>query len=254
MKRFAAAALVASVLSAGAARAGPFDPPGRYSGVANANYNFAYSYPTAAGRIPALKARLDKEAAAEQKDIASEAKDARAEAKENGSPFNPYDSTTEWQVVTDLPGWLSLSGFSSRYEGGAHPQHEPTALLWDKAKNREVKATDLFVSKAALSKAILSPFCESLNRERAKKRGAPVDPKSKDPFDTCFDPAGSVVILGSADHAHFTRIGILMGPYEAGPYVEGDYEVTLPVTPAVLAIVRPEYRNAFAPAPVGAKK
>ena len=92
-------------------------------------------------------------------------------------------------------------------------------------------------------------FCAALDRQRADKRGQPLDPKRSGLFEDCLDPAGQVVILGSADHAHFTRIGFLMGPYAAGPYVEGDYEVTLPVTPAVLSAVRPQYRAAFAVAP-----
>lgn len=65
-------------------------------------------------------------------------------------------------------------------------------------------------------------------------------------FDACIDPVDSTVILGSADKQHFTRIGVLVDPYEAGPYVEGNYEVTVPVTAAVLKAVKPEYRAAFA--------
>lgn len=240
------AVLVASALLAGGASAAA---PGREIHLTTADYEFTYSYPAAAGRIPALKARLDKAAAGQQADIRAQARDGRAAAKDNGFPFHPYDSFTEWRVVADLPAWLSLSGTSGGYTGGAHPHHAPTALLWDKARNRQVEAVDLFVSKAALSAAIRGPFCAALNRQRAEKRGAPIDPKSKDQFDACLDPAKEVVILGSADHARFTRIGILMGPYEAGPYVEGDYEVTLPVTAAVMAAVRPEYRDAFARGP-----
>jgi hypothetical protein len=217
-------------------------------------YEFTYSYPAAAARIPALKARLDKAAARQQAEIAAQAREGRAAAKQNSFPFNPYNSSTGWQVVADLPAWLSLSGTSGDYTGGAHPNHGPTALLWDKTRNREVKAADLFASKAALSAAIRAPFCAALNRERAEKRGKPIDPKSKDEFDACLDPVDEVVILGSADHAHFTRIGVLMGPYAAGPYVEGDYDVTLPVTQAVLSAVRPEYRDAFALGAASAKR
>ena len=54
------------------------------------------------------------------------------------------------------------------------------------------------------------------------------------------------LILGSRNHKTFDRIGFLIAPYEAGPYAEGSYEVTLPVTPAVLAAVKPEWRGAFA--------
>jgi hypothetical protein len=85
-----------------------------------------------------------------------------------------------------------------------------------------------------------------LDRERAKKRGEPVKPGSTDEFDKCIDPVENTVILGSSNRQAFDRIGVLVGPYAAGPYAEGDYEVTLPVTAAVLAAVKPEYRNAFA--------
>ena len=98
----------------------------------------------------------------------------------------------------------------------------------------------------ALSAAIRAPFCAALNQQRAEKRGEPVDPKSKQEFDTCIDPAKQTVILGSTDKAHFNRIGILVDPYAAGPYAEGNYEVTLPVTAAVLKAVKPLYRRAFA--------
>jgi hypothetical protein len=37
----------------------------------------------------------------------------------------------------------------------------------------------------------------------------------------------------------------LVPPYEAGPYAEGAYEVTLPVSAAVVAAVKGEYRPSF---------
>lgn len=57
----------------------------------------------------------------------------------------------------------------------------------------------------------------------------------------------STIILGSSNGQQFDRIGVLIAPYQAGPYSEGDYEVTLPVTRAVLAALKPQYRSVFAP-------
>jgi hypothetical protein len=248
MRRLRALVLIgAGLIATSALAAGKISPPGRQVDVNTPIYEFEYSYPAAAGRIPALKAWLDKDAAQKQADIAAGAREASADAKKDRNGFfSAYDSETDWQVVTELPGWLSLSGTVSDYSGGAHPNHGPVALLWDKTNNRKVDVASLFTSKAALTAAIRKPFCAELNRQRADKRGQDIDPKSTDPFDACIDPVGEAVILGSADHAHFTRIGVLIGPYEAGPYTEGDYEVTLPVTPQVLSAVRPEYRAAFA--------
>lgn len=209
-------------------------------------YSFSYSYPAAAAAIPALKAWLDGDLKMEKEAIIEAAKEGRADAKQTGFDYMAFDHSTAWDVVADLPGWLSLSAAYDDFTGGAHPNHGFTALLWDKTAGKRLAMTDLFTSKAALDAAISRPFCDALNRQRAEKRGEAIDPQSTDEFDQCIDPSGSTVILGSTDKQHFTRIGVLIAPYAAGPYVEGDYEVTVPVTAAVLKAVKPEYRAAFA--------
>src|ERR1700748_1271829 len=108
MKGFLAAACLLTVATA--ASAAPIAAPWRQIHVKTADYDFTYSYPAAAGRIPALKAWLDKDASKQQTDIASSAGEGAADAKKDGRDFNGYDSSTDWQVVTELPGWLSLSG------------------------------------------------------------------------------------------------------------------------------------------------
>jgi hypothetical protein len=208
-------------------------------------YNFDYSYPAQAGAIPALKAMLDADLAEKRSALAKEARDGRDEAKKAGFDFNKHDRSVGWQVVADLPAWLSLSAGSGGFSGGAHPYHSYDAMVWDKTANARRKASDLFVSPQALTRAIRSDFCREIDKQRAEKRGEPVVRDSTGLFDDCIDPVKSTVILGSSNKRTFDRIGVLVGPYEAGPYAEGDYEVTLPVTQAVLAAVRPEYRAAF---------
>lgn len=211
-----------------------------------ASFEFDYSYPAEAAAIPALAAELDADLAKQRRELAAAAREGRVAAQENDFPFNPYSYSAGWSVVTDLSGWLSLSAMASEYTGGAHPNHWPQALLWDKAAGQSRRATDLFTSRSALAAAIRDPFCKALNRERAARRGEPIDPNSEDMFDQCVDPTASTVILGSSNKQQFDRIGVLIAPYEAGPYAEGDYEITLPVTKAVLAAVKPQYRSVFA--------
>ena len=212
----------------------------------NALFEFDYTYPAQAAAIPALKALLDADLVKARAELANDAREAAADAKTNGYPFNPHSFSTNWQVVTDLPGWLSLSTTVGMYSGGAHPNYNFDTLLWDKAANTRRTPLELFTAKSALFAAITKPFCAALNQQRTQKRGTPVNPDSTDDFDKCIDPLGETLILGSADRQHFTRLGILVAPYEAGPYAEGDYEVTLPITPAILATVKPEYRASFA--------
>lgn len=208
-------------------------------------FTFAYSYPAEAAAIPGLRALLDGEMAKGRAEVVSSAREGQEASKGGGFPFNPYERETKWQVVADLPGWLSLSATLYDYSGGAHPNHGYAALLWDKAAGKRRAVSELFASKAALSGAIRGRFCDALDKQRAERRGQPVDRTSGDEFDKCIDPVESTVILGSSNRRTFDRIGVLVGPYEAGPYAEGDYEVTLPVDAAVLAAVRPEYRGAF---------
>lgn len=214
--------------------------------VENKHYAFTYAYPAAAAAIPALKARLDADMAKAQREIASIAAEGAAEARADGRDFNPYSRTIDWAVVTALPGWLSLSGSVYEFSGGAHGNTGSMALLWDKAAGRVRDPLSLFLSREAFDAALRRPFCAALNKERAIRREAPVDPASDDEFDACLEPSQVTVLLGSSDRRQFNRIGLIADPYAAGPYVEGSYDVTLPVTAPVLKALRPEFRAAFA--------
>jgi len=212
-------------------------------------FSFDYSYPAAAAAIPALKALLDQQAAETRAELATGAREEHKSLTGSDMTFHAHSRETAWQVVTDLPGWLSLSATASSFTGGAHPNHWFEAMLWDKVSDRKRAATDLFTSKAALAAAIQPAFCAELNRQRSKKRGEPVSSEGgEEGFDACLDPTAYPLILGSSTGTAFNRIGVLVPPYEAGPYAEGDYEVTLPVTAAVLKTVKPEYRQTFASA------
>lgn len=217
----------------------------RKVGEENDLYVFDYGYPAAAGAIPALKAWLDADIDKQRAELAKDAREGKRAADEGGFPFRPYSRSLDWQVVTDLPGWLSLSTIVGTDSGGAHPNYVFDALLWDRVAGRRVAVEELFISKKALSDAIRAPFCDAIDAQRAKKRGGKIDRHSGDPFDECLDPVELTVILGSSNRKAFDRIGILAAPYAAGPYVEGDYEVTLPVTSAVMAAVKPRYRPVF---------
>lgn len=208
-------------------------------------YEFSYAYPAAAGVIPALKTLLDNDLEKVRDELIADAKEGQADAKSNGYPFNPYSHSVDWQVVTDLPAWLSLSSLIGFYSGGAHPNYVYDTILWDKIANTRRAPSDLFVSKAALSAAIRDPFCKELDKQRAKKRQGLDLGGGITEFEECIDPVEQTVILGSSNGKAFDRIGLLVAPYNAGPYAEGSYEVTVPVTQKVLNAVKPEFKPTF---------
>lgn len=239
--------LVAIAIALMTAAAAPAPKPGGVE-VRTADYTFKYRWPAAVEAIPALRARLDAEQAGLRRDLARGAAESRRDAA--GDPdlrFVPYDMETEWKVVANLPGWLSLSKAFSLFEGGAHPNHNFGSLLWDRGAGRARNPLDLFTSAKALDAAIRQPFCDALDRERAVRRGAPMNRDSGDGFDACIAPSEQTLILGSSNRKTFNRIGILVPHYAAGPYAEGAYDITVPVTPAVLQAVKPEFRAAFGP-------
>ncbi len=207
---------------------------------------FEYSYPQAAGDTEGLAGWLDRRLDEERQQLATRAAQGREEARDNGFPFNSYSSETAWEVVADLPNWLSLSAAQSYYYGGAHPNYGFDTIVWSKQAGEVMEPIAFFTSPAALDRALGAQLCEALNAERSKRRGQPVEEESDDSFDACIKPDETNLLLGSSNGQSFDRIGIQIAPYLAGPYAEGSYEFTFPVTPELLEVVREEYRSAFA--------
>lgn len=208
-------------------------------------YVFEYSYPQAAGDTEGLAGWLDSRLESERTRLASRAAQGRDEARDNGFPFNSYSSETAWEVVADLPNWLSLSADLSSYSGGAHPNYGFDTIVWNKQDGAAMEPIAFFASPRALD-AVLGPqLCEALNAQRADRRGEPVAEGSDDAFDACIKPDETNLLLGSTNGESFNRIGIQIAPYLAGPYAEGSYEFTFPVTPELLEVVQDDYRGAF---------
>jgi hypothetical protein len=221
--------------------------PARSVKVSNALYEFSYAYPAQAAALPPVKAILDRDLAKTRTSLITEATQDQRDAKKGHYPYRAYSTDVTWKVVTALPGWLSLSSQLYAYTGGAHGNSGFDTLLWDKGANVRRQPIDLFVSPAAFAAAVKAPFCDGLAGERLKKRGEVWSSNDIPEFTNCIDPVkDAVVILGSANGRAFTRIGFLIGPYSAGPYAEGSYEVTVPVTSAILGAVKPQFRAAFA--------
>lgn len=247
-----AASMAAAEVEPPEASAEPSEAPseipadtGRSVAASNDLYEFSYSYPDAAGAIAQLKDLLDTRLYNAREQLASSASDDRKAAKKDGFPFHQHSYGAKWQVVTDLPGWLSLSAQLYSFSGGAHGMSNFDSLLWDRRAEVVRKPRDLFTSTDALRNAIRDPFCDALDKERETRRGEPVQRDSGQIFTECIDPVAQTLILGSSNGETFDRIGILVAPYEAGPYAEGTYEVTLPVTGKVMAILKPQYRTSF---------
>jgi hypothetical protein len=208
--------------------------------------DFAYSWPAEVSAIPELAARLTADrdkTLAEQK---TEWEDAvREYADADCGACTNRDYAMGWDVVANLPRFLSLSGAWNAYTGGAHGNYAWVALVWDREAERGFDPKEMFTSPAALQGALGDAWCKALKAERVEKLGAEYAADDDGIF-PCPPIADLTVLVGSSDGKSFNRIGLIAAPYVAGSYAEGAYEVTLPVTPKVLAAVKPGYRAAFA--------
>jgi len=207
-------------------------------------YSYEFSYPAPVGAFPGLRARVEGGAAKAKLEMIAEAKEARADAKANDYPFNPHGYGEVWQVVADLPGYLSLSNAFHTYTGGAHGMYGMQGLVWDKANARGFAPAELFQSPGYLGGTMGDTVCEALNKEREQRRGEPVD-ASDEFFGGCPELDDATILVGSSNGKTFDRISVWYGPYVAGSYAEGAYELDFPLTSAMLGAVKPAYRAAF---------
>jgi len=213
------------------------------------NHRFKYSYPKALAREPALSNYLSNKGLGNSINFSADSDRDHAEAAariENGYKLNPYEYQAEWSEEAEIPAYISLSRHTYEYLGGAHGMSVTTSLLWDKTADRPVEPMTLFSGAGHFDQALQKVFCEQLNVQRTAKRGHPVDANSKNSFEQCITPSEQTVILGSTQGDHFDTVSINVAPYEAGPYVEGSYQVDLPVTRAIISAVKPQYRSHFA--------
>lgn len=209
-----------------------------------AKREFSYSWPAKVAAIPALTQRLT----AERDKLLAEQK---AEWQESLREFGDSDCIAcvnrdlqkSWDVVADVPRFLSLSWELYAYTGGAHGNSGSGGLVWDREANVALAPKDLFVSEAALQDALYTRWCKALQRDRVTRLG--MEPADSSTF-PCPQIAELTVLLGSSNKTHFDRVGLIADPYVAGSYAEGSYELTFPVTAEVLAAVKPEYKAAFA--------
>ena len=220
---------------------------GQGDGAAKATRKFSYSWPAAVSAVPGLVALLTGE---REKALASQ-KAQWAQVLDTASSDCPacrsFETVEKWQVVADLPQWLSLSDTIYTYKGGAHGMTGLRSLVWDKHAGRAIEGKDLFRSPEALERALGSRLCARLDKARAKKRGEPIPSlKGADDFlNGCPHLDQATILVGSARGEKFDRVGIWFGPYAAGPYAEGSYELNFPLDAAVIDAVKPEYAVAF---------
>ena len=222
-------------------------------------YSLEFSYPAVIAEHPALQQMVLAERQTQLTQLKQWGKDWVSENPERAVETD-MESFITWQTVANLPRFLSLTKDIWDYSGGAHGNWWRSSIVWDKQLGTVRKPIEMFVDKQAFDRVMHERFCEALDTERARKDGQePVAGKDdaeywQDWMERCPKPSELDIILGSSDRKTFNRLAVYVGIYTVGPYVEGDYEIDLPVTANLIAAVKPEYRGVFAVSPKSAAK
>lgn len=210
-----------------------------------AKREFSYSWPAEVSAVPQLVRRFEEERDRELAAQKAEWQESLESSPEDCVSCRSRGFEKEWKVVSDLPDWLSLSADLYVYTGGAHGNHGRTSLVWDRSGKRALEGIELFNSPVELETALGARLCDTLDEEREERRGTKVDRNGEGYFNDCPGIDEASVFVGSSNGQTFDRIGVYFGPYVAGPYAEGAYELDFPVTASVLDAVKPEYARAF---------
>ena len=210
--------------------------------------NWEVSWPAEVNAIPALEKLIRDPAEKALAEYTSMAKQDRAERQKNGYDFNTYDYSLAVDVAGQTPRLLSLTQDWMEFTGGAHPNHGTRALLWDREQGKAISFADLLAGGAtALGPLFSRTYCRALDEQRAEKRGPEGSlGGAADLFNKCPGFDELMIIPKGAAGKPLTTILIHADPYVAGPYVEGDYDVEIPVTEKLLAALKPDYRSSFA--------
>ncbi|WP_298464593.1 DUF4163 domain-containing protein [uncultured Erythrobacter sp.] len=213
--------------------------------VENDLMKFSYSWPAEAVAIAPLDAAMEIRAKTEQEKFEAMTVEAKADAEQYDYPYRPYDFSKNWAVAADTPGFLSLAAANYTYTGGAHGNSVFDSMIWDRKTEAVMVQTDMFVSPQELGTAVREDYCTGLRAKQMERLGSSVANETG-AFDNCPTLDELVVVVGSSNGEAFDQVDLLAAPYVAGSYVEGSYQVTVPVTQAVMQAVKPEYRAAFA--------
>ena len=206
------------------------------------DYHVGWSREAAA--VPQLVERFRAAMEKTKAGLLSSATADKAERDRQGFPFNEYSSSTDYKTTGQSVRLLSLQVDIAAYTGGAHGNYGTKGLLWDRWAAKDLMVADLFAASDNMGRLLTQPWCDALNKARAEKRGEPIGGGGM--FDECPKLSEISIIPTDKDgNGKFERWVLVADPYVAGPYVEGSYEIELPVTGDLISAIRSDYRENF---------
>jgi hypothetical protein len=204
--------------------------------------DFEYSWPQAIASETKLVAQLNDDLSKSYDDALKDARENKVATEQYAGAFHQNLFTRSWDIEGETPQLISLVASTDTFTGGAHPNHGSSALLWERSSDREINFMELFGSEGGFESAVRTRYCELLDEERLKRREGE---KLEGEFSECPIFNQLTIAPASGNTGAFSSIQMIADPYVAGPYVEGSYDIAVPVTAELVAALKAEYRGSF---------
>lgn len=206
--------------------------------------DFKYDVPAEATAIPALRQKLLAHAESDKAKAIKDQADYAADLPADTTP-HPFELDTKWHVEGETLQLLVLVAEVYSYIGGAHGSDLYNQLIWDKAAGEEISFDALFTDKAKALATIRKQFCDTLDRERAKRRGGTVGDLGD--WSTRCPPFDKYITLafGHPVGGKFGRVAVYIPADIAGAHAEGSYDFELYIPKAMIGFIKPKWRPSF---------
>jgi hypothetical protein len=140
-----------------------------------------------------------------------------------------------WSLNIDMSNYVSgenaasILGYVFSFTGGAHPNHSYFSVKFDKNSQDMIKFTDLFDKTDTALNEISSYVIAEIKKQKSERLNEKI---SDDEW--LVEGAGpdlknySIFVFVIDGKSKIEGLKFIYPPYQVGPYVEGEYEVTVP--------------------------
>ena len=207
------------------------------------DYHFGWSAEAAA--VPQLVAMFQAAMSKDKAELLANAKADKAEREKQGFPFNGYMSSTEYETAGQSGRLLSLrADFGGLYGRRTRQFRHKGAVVGSFGRQRNLSSGTCSPRLPIWTGCSPSPGATRSTR-LARKSAA-----SRLAAGACSTNAPklseiSIIPTDKDGNGKFERLTLVADPYVAGPYVEGSYEIELPVTGDLVAATPLRFSREF---------
>jgi hypothetical protein len=206
----------------------PADPAIICQAEAGPNHAFLYAYPAAIREIPLLLMSFRRS----QSRAWERFQAVIAEARSN--PSGVYTREEIYTVDADRPELLALAVRQVQRTGGVEARWSVGSLIWDRRGGALITFEQLFEEPEAGRNLVNALFCPAFRQARDAALGGR--------HEDCPDDYFARLVPGS--DGRIGRLHLSFDPID-GPD-DGQFDVEIPVTPALIESLQRQYRPAFA--------